>query len=111
MNLSRLDITRGFLSTRRRTIVIILGMALAALSVYYTWKVSVDMKHEDESAVEQLRQTERNAVAMWEDILRSTNFGGQMVYNPKLFDELAEHTNVPFVIADERLNVWVTNLP
>jgi signal transduction histidine kinase len=86
-------------------------MALAALSVYYTWKVSVDMKHEDESAVEQLRQTERNAVAMWEDILRSTNFGGQMVYNPKLFDELAEHTNVPFVIADERLNVWVTNLP
>ena len=111
MNLSRLDITRGFLSTRRRTIVIILGMALASLSIYYTWKVSVDMKHEDESAIEQLREAERNAVAMWEDILRSTNFGGQMIYNPRLLDELAEHTNVPFVIADERLNVWVTNLP
>ena len=34
-----------------------------------------------------------------------------MVYNPELLHELAEHTNVPLVIADERLRVWVTNLP
>lgn len=98
------------LSARRRTIVIAIGLALAAFSVCYTWKVSVDMKHEDENAVEQLRRDERNAVEMWEDILRSTNIGG-FGYNYDLLDKLAEHTNVPLIIADERLNVLVTNLP
>lgn len=102
--------TRLF-STRLRTTVIVVGLLLATLSVVYTWNISANMRHEDEAAVEQLRRNERNAVEMWEDILHSTNFGGQMVYNPELFDKLAEHTNVPMVIADERLNVWVTNLP
>ena len=96
---------------RSRTIAIVVGLALAALSVFYTWRVSVDMKHEDEMAIEQLKEDERNAVEMWEDILRSTNIGGQMIYNPELLDKLAEHTNVPLIIADERLNVLVTNLP
>ncbi|MBR6544395.1 MAG: sensor histidine kinase [Alistipes sp.] len=96
---------------RRNTIVIVVGLALASLSVYYTWRVSADMKHEDEMAIEQLREDERNAVEMWEDILRNTNIGSQMVYNPELLNELAEHTNVPLVIADERLNVLVSNLP
>ena len=91
------------------TAVIALGLALAALSVYYTWTVSVEMKHEDEIAVEQLRKAEHNAVSMWEDILRSTNIGG-FGYNYELLDKLAEHTNVPLVITDERLNVLVTNL-
>ena len=108
MKLPRINIP--FLSARRRTVVIALGLALAALSVYYTWTVSVEMKHEDEAAVEQLRRDERNAVAMWEDILRSTNIGG-FGYNYELLDKLAEHTNVPLVITDERLNVLVTNLP
>lgn len=110
MKLPYVNISTKFFSTRRRTIVIALGLALAALSIYYTWTVSVEMKHEDEAAVEQLREAERNAVSMWEDILRSTNIGGQMVYNPELLDKLAEHTNVPLIIADERLNVLVTNL-
>ncbi len=72
--------------------------------------MSVGMRQEQEAAIEQLREDERNAVEMWEDILRSTNIGGQMVYNPELLHELAEHTNVPLIIANERLNVWVTNL-
>lgn len=84
---------------------------LVSLSLFYTWKVSVDMKHEDEMAVEHLRRDERNAVEMWEDILHNTNIGGQMIYNPELLNKLAEHTNVPLIIADERLNVRVTNLP
>ena len=109
MKLPKISIPRSLLA-RRRTIVIVVGLALAALSVIYTWTVSTEMKHEDEAAIEQLRREERNAVEMWEDILRSTNIGGQMVYNPALLNQLAEHTNVPLVIADERLNVWVTNL-
>lgn len=96
---------------RRRTIVIALGLVLAALSIYYTWTVSTAMKHEDEAAMIQLRHDERNAVEMWEDILHTTNIGGQMIHNPALLNKLAEHTNVPLIIADERLNVWVTNLP
>ena len=111
MKLPRINIPRHLFTTRRRTIAIVVGLALAALSVVYTWHVSVDMKHEDEMAIEQLKRDERNAVAMWEDILRTINIGGQVVYNPELLNKLAEHTNVPLVIADERLNVWVTNLP
>lgn len=111
MKLPHIFHPRNIISMRRRTIAIVVGLALAALSVFYTWRVSVDMKHEDEMAIEQLKEDERNAVEMWEDILRSTNIGGQMIYNPELLDKLAEHTNVPLIIADERLNVLVTNLP
>ena len=110
MKLPHIHIPSRLLSARRRTVVIALGLALAALSVYYTWTVSVEMKHEDEAAVNQLRKAEHNAVSMWEDILRSTNIGG-FGYNYELLDKLAEHTNVPLVITDERLNVLVTNLP
>ena len=113
MKLPKIDfaLSRRFFSTRRRTIVIVLGLVLATLSIYYTWTVSTAMKHEDEAAMIQLRQDERNAVEMWEDILHTTNIGGQMIHNPALLNKLAEHTNVPLIIADERLNVWVTNLP
>lgn len=111
MKFPRLHIPQGLFTTRRRTIIIVVGLALAAISVLYTWRVSVDMKHEDEMAIEQLKRDDRNAVEMWEDILRSTNIGSQMVYNPELLNKLAEHTNVPLVIADERLNVLVSNLP
>ena len=107
----RIRLSSDMFRLRRNTIVIVVGLALASLSVYYTWRVSADMKHEDEMAIEQLREDERNAVEMWEDILRNTNIGSQMVYNPELLNELAEHTNVPLVIADERLNVLVSNLP
>ena len=110
MKLPRITLPQGLFTTRSRTTVIVVGLALAALSIFYTWRVSVDMKHEDELAIEKLRQDERNAVEMWEDILHNTNFGGQMIYNPELLNELAEHTNVPLIIADERLNVMVTNL-
>ena len=106
-----IDLSRRIFSVRRRTVVIAVGLVLAALSIYYTWTVSTAMKHEDEAALMQLRRDERNAVEMWEDILHTTNIGGQMVYNPSLLNELAAHTNVPLIIADERLNVWVTNLP
>ena len=110
MKLPLINTPMRFISARRRTVAIVIGLALAALSVYYTWTVSVEMKHEDEAAVEQLRRDERNAVAMWEDILRSTNIGGYG-YNQELLNKLAEHTNVPLAITDERLNIFVTNLP
>ena len=65
MTLNPLNIGRRFVVARRRTIVIVVGLALAALSVFYTWRVSVDMKHEDQLAIEKLREDERNAVEMW----------------------------------------------
>ena len=111
MKLPHITFPRRVFSTRSRTLVILVGLVLVSLSLFYTWRVSVDMKHEDEMAIEQLRRDERNAVEMWEDILHNTNIGGQMIYNPELQNKLAEHTNVPLIIADERLNVRVTNLP
>ena len=111
MKLPHITFPRRVFSTRSRTLVILVGLVLVSLSLFYTWRVSVDMKHEDEMAIEQLRRDERNAVEMWEDILHNTNIGGQMIYNPELLNKLAEHTNVPLIIADERLNVRVTNLP
>ena len=100
---------RRLFSTRRRTIVIIIGLALAALSVYYTWTVSSDMRHEDEAAVEQLRGAERNAVQMWADIVASADFADPR--NHELLNQLAAHTNVPIIIADKGLDIVVSNLP
>ena len=111
MKLPRIHNPRLSITLRNHATVIVVGLVLAAISVVYTWRMSVGMRQKQEAAIEQLREDERNAVEMWEDIMRSTNIGGQMVYNPELLHELAEHTNVPLVIADERLNVWVTNLP
>ena len=110
MKLPRLHNPNLSITLRNHATLLLVGLVLAILSVVYTWRMSVGMRQEQEVAIEQLRQDERNAVEMWEDILRSTNIGGQMVYNPELLHELAEHTNVPLIIADERLNVWVTNL-
>ena len=110
MRLPKITLPQGLFNTRRRTIVIMVGLVLVALSLFYTWRISVDMKHVDEMAVEQLRRDELNAVEMWEDILHTSNIGGQMIYNGELLNKLAQHTNVPLIIADERLNVLVTNL-
>ena len=98
-------------STRRRTIVIAIGLALASLSIYYTWTISQEMRHEDELAIKQLRDTEHNAIEMWEDILRSTKSSGYIFYNTELLNKLAEHTTVPIVIADDKLRPLVSNLP
>ena len=110
MKLPRIHTPQLSTTLRNHATLIVVGLVLATLSVVYTWRMSVGMRREQALAVEQLLQEERNAVEMWEEILRSTNIGGQMVYNPELLHELAEHTNVPLIIADERLNVWVTNL-
>lgn len=101
----------GLFSTRRRTAVIVVGLALAALSVYYTWTISAEMRHEDELAIAQLRDSEHNAVEMWEDILNSSRSSGYIFYNTELLNKLAEHTTVPLVIADDQLMPLVTNLP
>ena len=111
MKKPRIPTSRFSTTLRSRKTFFVVGIVLASLSILYTWRISIGMKHEDEAAIEKLREDERNAVEMWEDILRTTNIGGQMIYNPELLHELAEHTNVPLIIADERLNVWVTNLP
>lgn len=111
MKLPHTYLTQRLFSTRRRTVVIIIGLALAALSVYYTWSVSVNMKHEDEAAISELRDAERNAVEMWRDIIASPNIIRTLSYNADLLNKLAEHTAVPLIIADEFINVWITNLP
>lgn len=102
---------RRIFSTQRRTAVIVIGLVLAMLSIYYTWSVSTAMKHEDELAIEQLRAMEQNAVKMWEDILRSSKSSGYIFYNAELLSELAQHTIIPFVIADDALTPLVSNLP
>ena len=98
----------GIFSARRRTIVIAIGLALALLSICYTWRVSTHMRHEDEAAIQQLRDSEQNDVKMWEDILHSSRY----IFNePQLLKELAEHTTIPFVITDDALTPLVSNLP
>ena len=95
-------------SARRRTVAIAIGLALVMLSISYTWKVSTDMQHEDEAAIQQLRESEYNDVEMWEDILRSSRY----IFNePQLLKELAEHTTIPFVITDDALTPLISNLP
>lgn len=106
---------RALFSTRRRTAVILIGLALAAVSVVYTWSVSTKMRHEDEMAVEQLKRNDKNAVEMWVDIIKSLDGGGYyMSYNgdtQEVLNELAKHTNIPLIIINEaRHEVVVSNL-
>ena len=84
MKLPRLHNPQLSTTLRNHATLLVVGLVLAILSVVYTWRMSVGMRQEQEAAIEQLREDERNAVEMWEDILRSTNIGGQMVYNPEL---------------------------
>lgn len=108
----KFDLSQKIFSIRRRTAVIIIGLVLAALSVFYTLMVTAELHRNEERTIEELRVAERNAVELWADILRSTsNIYGELVYNADLFANLVRHTNVPFVITDEYLNVVISNLP
>lgn len=108
----KFDLSQKIFSIRRRTAVIIIGLVLAALSVFYTLMVTAELHRNEERTIEELRVAERNGVELWADILRSTsNIYGELVYNADLFANLVRHTNVPFVITDEYLNVVISNLP
>ena len=109
---SKLDLSQKIFSIRRRTAVIIIGLVLASLSVFYTLMVTSELHRNEERTIEELRAAERNGVELWADILRSTNnIYGELVYNSDLFANLVRHTSVPFVITDEYLNVVASNLP
>ena len=109
MKLLPIHSTRRLFSTRRRTIVIIVGLALVSLSVYYTWRISSDMRHEDEASVQKLKEDEQNIVEMWVDIVRSTNLADAQNYN--ILMKLAEHTTIPIAVTDDFANHLVSNLP
>lgn len=109
MKLLPIHSTRRLFSTRRRTIVIIVGLALVSLSVYYTWRISSDMRHEDEASVQKLKEDEQNIVEMWVDIVRSTNLADAQNYN--ILTKLAEHTTIPIAVTDDFANHLVSNLP
>lgn len=100
---------RRLFSTRRRTIVIAVGLALAALSVFYTLMVSTNMRHDDEEAIDQLRGNERDAIEMWKFIVESTDLTSHN--NRVLLDSLVHHTSVPIVITDRNSRPVVSNLP
>lgn len=109
---SKFALSQKIFTTRRRTAVIVIGLVLAALSVFYTLMVTSELHRNEERTIEELRAAERNGVELWADILRSSNnIYGELVYNSDLFANLVRHTSVPFVITDEYLNVVVSNLP
>lgn len=110
--LRNIKLSRRLFTTRLRTTVIIIGLVLAAASVFYTLMVTGELRRSEEQTIEELRAADRNGVELWADILRSTsNIYGELVYNSDLFANLVRHTTVPFVITDEYLNVVVSNLP
>ncbi len=109
---SKFALSQKIFTTRRRTAVIVIGLVLAALSVFYTLMVTSELHRNEERTIEELRAAERNGVELWADILRSSNnIYGELVYNSDLFANLVRHTSVPFVITDEYLNIVVSNLP
>lgn len=111
MKFPHLNISAKFFDRRRRTVVIVAGLILAALSIVYTWTISSEMNHEDEEAIEKLRSAEHNTVEMWEDILMLPNIHQLINTYPEPIEKLAEHTNVPLIIVNERHDVKISNLP
>lgn len=111
MKLPRWYIFARLFAGRRRNTLIVVGLILAALSIFYTWSISSDMRHEDEESIRTLRNAEHNTVEMWEDILQLPNIHKLIDTYPEPIQKLAEHTNVPLVITNERNDVKISNLP
>ena len=62
MKLPRIHNPRLSITLRNHATLIVVGLVLAGISVVYTWRMSVGMRQEQATAIEQLRQDERNAV-------------------------------------------------
>ena len=106
--LSRLK-PRRILSTRQRIVVLVVGIILASLSIYYTWSISKDMRQEEEIAVNNIIRAERNNIEMWKDVVSSTDLKNPR--NHKLLDKLIQHTTVPMIITNKELDIVISNLP
>lgn len=100
---------RRLMSMRLRMIVIIVGLILASLSIYYTWSISRDMRHEESVAVNKIIRAERSTIEMWVDVVGSTDLKDPR--NHQLLDKVIHHTNVPMIITNRELDVVISNLP
>ncbi len=83
-------------SFRNRVVVIVVGIALGAISLLYT-----------NNMARRLREKEQHDVALWAHAMARVNreVTGQAMGDPLLADIVSNSNNIPFIITDENLNV------
>ena len=88
------------ISFRSRITVIVIGVVLAVMSLFYTYKLA-----------DVLRQKEQHDVELWVAAMERVSreaFGNYLV-DPLISHIVSTHNNIPFIITDEDLSLVMSN--
>ena len=88
------------ISFRSRIAVIVIGVVMAVVSLFYTYKLA-----------DVLRQKEQNDVELWVAAMERVSreaFGNYLV-DPLISHIVSTHNNIPFIITDENLSLVMSN--
>ena len=88
------------ISFRSRIILITVGVVLAVMSLFYTYKLA-----------DVLRQKEQHDVELWVAAMERVSreaFGNYLV-DPLISHIVSTHNNIPFIITDENLSLVMSN--
>ena len=88
------------ISFRSRMSILVIGMALAALSLVYNYRLA-----------DVLRQKEQNDVTLWVAAMErvSSDAFGNLRTDPLISHIVSTQNNIPFIITDENLSLIVSN--
>lgn len=91
---------RDIFSFRNRVVVIVVGMALAAISLFYTNNMAM-----------RLHEKEKHDVALWIHAMELVNRNvlGDGMQDPLIQDIIGSSNNIPFIITNENLEVLFSN--
>ena len=96
-----MKLRRDIFSFRNRVVVIVVGVALGAVSLLYT-----------NNMARRLREKEQHDVALWAHAMERVNrdvLGGAME-DPLVADIMSNNNNIPFIITNENLEVINSHL-
>jgi signal transduction histidine kinase len=88
------------ISFRSRMSILIIGIALAALSLFYNYRLA-----------DVLRQKEQNDVALWVAAMERVSHDafGNYYTDPLISHIVSTQNNIPFIVTDENLSLIVSN--
>ncbi|MBQ2374650.1 MAG: HAMP domain-containing histidine kinase [Alistipes sp.] len=88
------------ISFRSRMSILVIGMALAALSLFYNYRLA-----------DVLRQKEQNDVTLWVAAMERVSHDafGNYRTDPLISHIVSTQNNIPFIVTDENLSLIVSN--
>lgn len=95
-----MKIRRDLFSFRNRVVVIVVGIALGCMSLFFTSKMA-----------QRLREKEQHDVSLWAHAMERVNRSiGDAMEDPIMADIISNNNNIPFIITNENLEVINSHL-